>query len=236
MKLKYFLRGLGIGVIVTTIILSIAHASANKMSDADIIERAKELGMVYDSLFDNTGNKETESGTAESTTAEGEAAGSDSTESTSNQEETEASQNQSTEVTGELTQEQSSEAAGSDNIQTEEAATAETTADPSAGITTDVSAETTSESIMESSTAGQVKELATQVDENGVIIFQLEVIRGMKSAEVAALVEAAGIVDSAKELDSFLIAGDYDNQINIGIFTIKSDMTYEDIAGIITGK
>ena len=54
MKLKYYLRGLGIGIIVTTIILMISFAMHNKeMTDSQIIERAEELGMVFpeDSLF-----------------------------------------------------------------------------------------------------------------------------------------------------------------------------------------
>ena len=42
MKLKYYLRGLGIGIIVTTILLMIAFALHKPtMSDADIIARAK---------------------------------------------------------------------------------------------------------------------------------------------------------------------------------------------------
>lgn len=47
MKLKYYLRGLGIGIIVTTILLMIAFALHKPtMSDVDIIARAKQLGMV----------------------------------------------------------------------------------------------------------------------------------------------------------------------------------------------
>ena len=59
MRLKYFLRGLGAGILFTTIILTIAHNASDKMSDADIIARAKELGMVQDTLFPVT-EKDTE--------------------------------------------------------------------------------------------------------------------------------------------------------------------------------
>ena len=69
MKLKYYLRGLGIGVLVTTIILTIAHHNQRKMSDADVIERAKELGMVMeeDTLFDENASKEEQTTTQEPT-------------------------------------------------------------------------------------------------------------------------------------------------------------------------
>lgn len=47
MRLKYYLRGLGIGIMVTTVVLAISFAKhGNTMSDAEIIARAKELGMV----------------------------------------------------------------------------------------------------------------------------------------------------------------------------------------------
>ncbi len=47
MKLKYYMRGVGIGVVVTTIILVVAFAFiGNNMSDEEIVARAKKLGMV----------------------------------------------------------------------------------------------------------------------------------------------------------------------------------------------
>lgn len=47
MKLKTYLRGLGIGIIVTTIVMAITlGGNKEKMSDEEIVARAKELGMV----------------------------------------------------------------------------------------------------------------------------------------------------------------------------------------------
>lgn len=47
MKLKYYLRGLGIGIVVTTIILvSCFSMQKPKMTDAQIIEKASQLGMI----------------------------------------------------------------------------------------------------------------------------------------------------------------------------------------------
>ncbi len=50
MKLKYFLRGLGAGIIFGALIMLIAYMSsgAYKISDDEIIERAQSLGMVMD--------------------------------------------------------------------------------------------------------------------------------------------------------------------------------------------
>ena len=47
MKLKYYMRGIGIGVVVTTIILVVTLAlTGNNISDDEVIARAKKLGMV----------------------------------------------------------------------------------------------------------------------------------------------------------------------------------------------
>lgn len=46
MKLRFYLRGLGIGIIITAVILGIAfRGQKGSMSDEEVIERAKELGM-----------------------------------------------------------------------------------------------------------------------------------------------------------------------------------------------
>ena len=48
MKLKYYLRGLGIGILITTIIFMIfIRVDKNHiMTDKEIMARAEELGMV----------------------------------------------------------------------------------------------------------------------------------------------------------------------------------------------
>lgn len=46
MKLRYYLRGLGIGILVTALILTIVPGEKEVLSDAEIRERAIQLGMV----------------------------------------------------------------------------------------------------------------------------------------------------------------------------------------------
>lgn len=59
MRLKYYLRGMGIGVIITTIVLAIGMnlTKANELSDQEIKKRAQELGMV----MKESGSEQTES-------------------------------------------------------------------------------------------------------------------------------------------------------------------------------
>ena len=47
MKLKYYLRGMGIGMIITAIVMGIAlNGRKETLSDAEIMARARELGMI----------------------------------------------------------------------------------------------------------------------------------------------------------------------------------------------
>ncbi len=49
MKLKYYLRGLGIGIIITTIVLIVSFCgrdTTREMTDEEVMMRARELGMV----------------------------------------------------------------------------------------------------------------------------------------------------------------------------------------------
>ncbi len=51
MEKKYYLRGLGLGIIVTAVIMGIALSGGpvtREMTDEEVIARAKELGMTED--------------------------------------------------------------------------------------------------------------------------------------------------------------------------------------------
>lgn len=76
MKLKYYLRGIGVGILVTTVILMIAFAvhKEQPLSDDEIMERAAQLGMVMpdklpvsDKLSDTVQANEPEEQTDEQT-------------------------------------------------------------------------------------------------------------------------------------------------------------------------
>lgn len=82
MKFKYYLRGIGIGIIFASIIFLIAYNDnkPSRLSDNEIIERARELGMVeandpINKLIDNksteaTSTKKDDNITEASTTSE----------------------------------------------------------------------------------------------------------------------------------------------------------------------
>lgn len=69
MKLKYYVRGLGIGIVFATIMCVISvKVKGNTMSDSEIIERARELGMVMEyetDIFKNPSESESQSSNEE---------------------------------------------------------------------------------------------------------------------------------------------------------------------------
>ena len=71
MKLKYYLRGLGIGMMVTAIVLTLSFTtrSSSGMIDSEIRERARNLGMTDSSELLIT-NNDTDTGSTEETEAE----------------------------------------------------------------------------------------------------------------------------------------------------------------------
>ena len=57
MKRKYYLRGLGTGILVTALILIIASGQKETMTDEEVKARAKELGMVESTLLSDLANQ-----------------------------------------------------------------------------------------------------------------------------------------------------------------------------------
>lgn len=84
MKLKYFLRGLGIGIIFGAIIMLAAYLTSGsyKLTDEEIISRAKNLGMVYESDIATSGDADNVKNTTEEVTAEAPATEAPTTENT----------------------------------------------------------------------------------------------------------------------------------------------------------
>lgn len=206
MKLKYYLRGLGIGMIVTALILGISFSNRQDqtsqiMTDDQIRERAAELGMVDSSeltlaALQNSEKKPTE-GTPEETTQTQEQNNIEAEPETTVPAETQAT------VEPETTQE--SEA--TTEPEPEKTAGPETTAEP------------------------EVTE-APQRTQTASITIQ----RGDDSGSASRRLYEAGLVENAKAFDNYLCNNGYSRSINPGTYEIAPGTSEEEIAKIITGK
>ena len=212
MKLKYYLRGLGIGMIVTALILGISFShrqeqAAQTLTDDQIRERAAELGMVDSS---------------ELTLAELQNSAKQPAENT-----TETPEQKETETTAETmvpTEPQ--------ETQTEEpvAATAEpeTTSEPEATPEPTKTPEAT-----EAPEKTPVPD--TAAPEQGQTA-SITIQRGDDSGSVSRRLYEAGLVENAKAFDNYLCNNGYSRSINPGTYEIASGTSEEEIAKIITGK
>ena len=221
MKLKYYLRGLGIGMAVTALILGISFSGrqgqeAQTLTDEQIRERASELGMV------------------------------DSSELT-----LAALQNSAqpqTTMEPEVTEEPKLTADPETTTEPEATAELETTTEPKATTEpetmTDPEATVEPETMTEPETTAEPKmttepeateelELTTAPEQSQTTIT---VKKGSDSGSVSRMFYEAGLVENAKAFDNYLCNNGYSRSINPGIYEIAPGTSEEEIAKIITGK
>lgn len=174
MKLKYYLRGLGIGILVTAAILTIVYHTKGSMSDSQIMKRAEQLGMVMASTEEDTLFAQT---TQADTTIE---------------------------ETGTISVEETTTV-----VETTEAVTEAPTEKPTEAPT----------------------EVPTEAPAAKAV---LTISPGMYSESVSAELVRLGIITNQKEFNSYLVNNGYAERIQTGDFKIKADMSYDEIARIIT--
>lgn len=117
MKLKYYLRGLGIGIAVTALVLALAGGGKESLTDEEIIARAKELGMVESVTLSQLADDETSEDVSENDGVSEESS-SEATEETLDAESSEESDSEenTSESTSEVTSEANSESQTSEVI------------------------------------------------------------------------------------------------------------------------
>lgn len=221
MKLKYYLRGLGIGMAVTALILGISFSGrqgqeAQTLTDEQIRERASELGMVDSSeltlaALQNSAQPQT---TMEPEVTE------------EPKPTTEPENTTEPEATAELETTTEPKATTEPETMTDPEATAEpeTMTEP----------ETTAEPKMTTEPeATEEPELTTAPEQSQTTIT---IKKGSDSGSVSRMLYEAGLVENAKAFDNYLCNNGYSRSINPGIYEIAPGTSEEEIAKIITGK
>ena len=262
MNLKYYLRGLGLGILVTALILSVAGRNRRTMTDAEVKERAKELGMIENTVLLEK-PEETES--ASETTANTESA-SETTANTESASETTANTESVSETTadsdgevqigtdignnedvsqGDLSKEETPK----DNQPKEETSEEEK---PQKGASQDTEPkDDTSQEVTDDperpeelsknnteDTQGENDEKVTSAgeDQSRTDEVTLTSVSGDTSYSVARELYELGVVPSVEQTDRFLCANGYDRTIRTGVYTIAPEETLESVAKRINGK
>lgn len=207
MKRKYYLRGLAVGIILTTLILSIANADNRPMTDAEIRQRASELGMVESDSLKLTDVAE-------------------SSDSKVN-EESSGKYNPSIAVLPSNDEADSLET-GSLEVENTESESIATENVESANLETD---SLTTESIT-GAADGSVPPASESVDVSEPLVLTIK--NGDTSYSVSKTLAAAGLVEDAAEFDSYLCDNGYSRKIRTGTYEIIPGMSYEEIAKVIS--
>lgn len=206
MKLKYYLRGLGIGILITTVILSLAGIGRKNMTDEEVVKRAKELGMVESTLLSDLPDQ-TKAEEVSPTEPE-----------TSLQPETSEQESSAEPETSEPEPETSEPETSEPEVSPEPEESASTPETPVAPEETPVSPEDGNPD----TPAGET--------------VTLVIGRGESSTTVSKNLKKAGIVEDAAAFDRFLCNNGYDKKIITGTYEIPYGASEEEIAKIITRK
>ncbi len=230
MKFKYYLRGAGIGVIVSTVILSVTFLFHDNMSDAEVIQRAMELGMVMEEGTKGTladipqqGNTKTDQEQPDDnqqadTQAEDRQEGTNDTQTSADQEQDEPKnpdQNSSDVQTGDNSDDSEKEPANQPDPASNQD---EQPDEPSKPNTED------DEPPSQEDNHAQGRKVT------------ITIVGGDVSRMVSQKVQEAGLVDDAEEFNDYLGSHNYANFLQPGTYEIKKGSNFRQIAEILTNK
>ena len=236
MKLKYYLRGIGIGVILTAIIMGFALGGRKAtISDAQVIERAKELGMTEGGVLTG-GTGEVENNGATLSSSSGATLDEAGKEIFEEVDETVALASESFSTVAkeekETEDEKSEDTADSANSSSEAATLVSKEKEDSSSMNAsskeneDASTTGKSETKTEESTAA-----ASSVNTEPTTVT---IPGGLSSDGVAQVLYNAGVIDNASSFNRYLIDQGKDRIIRSGTKVIPAGATYAEIAAIIT--
>ena len=228
MERKYYLRGLGLGIAMTAIIMGVALSGNKTMTDEEIIARAKELGMVENTVLLD-GNDENAEENTDNNSAEGQNAD---------------SQQDSVAAEPDKPVRDDVAAAGEENKPVDD--TEEGVESDAKDGTADAEDETADAEDGEPDDGSENSLLQTEHENdepeenvNEIItsaaIKTITVNSGDGSYTVAKKLADVGVVTSAETFDTFLCQNGYDKRLRTGTFSIPADASDEQIARIVTG-
>lgn len=234
MELKYYLRGIGLGIIVTAVVMGFALSNERGMTDRQVRERARELGMIESTVLADEPKED----------AETEDDAKDNSEENISAEVSKSGQKATDEKDIEQIEQikATADAAGADSD----------TENVDNGIeNTDVGAEDANGSMESMSSNIENSELEADIDigaaegearavEENVPVssgsFTITINSGDGSDTASRKLAAVGVVSSASYFDDFLCANGYDKRIRPGTYSIPANASDEQIARIITGQ
>lgn len=255
MKLRYYLRGLGIGIVVTALLMGFTKgATKETLSDDEIIARAEALGMVQSSVLSSDLNHEEQGedgvtvsyNTAQDgtdiaalpdsvgTDQTGDAAGvvdTEDTDKTADAEDT-VDSDKVTDATGTGGADKTADATGIANTgKTSNTNTTDTkTASASKGSTKAADTDKADNSTKTTDTTDKVTNDADNSGTTGATTITVTINSGDGSDTVARRLAELGVITDAGDFDRYLCQNGYDKKLATGNHEINAGAGYQEIA------
>ncbi len=217
MKLKYYLRGLGVGIVAMGLIMIITSLNHKQVSDEEVVQRARELGMEFSTTLNNM-NKEESEVVEEETAQETTEAGQEAVKENAQAEVKEETKETETENNADAALESEDKDAAQGN-ETEAVNT-----ENNAEVTTDETSQDTTEE-----TDGNSGTAADGTEEYVV----LTISPGDGSDRLSVKAQELGLVESSSDFDTFLISNGYANRLRVGSYEVKVGSSYDEIVAAI---
>ena len=235
MNVKSYLKGIGVGMIVASLILIIA-GNMNKVSDEDVIARAKELGYVQSTSVSQPEVVDNTSSNAEQNKIED----SDKVESTDNN--VANADDKATEdvnATDKTTEVNVSDNANADD-KAADANTNNANADDKpneASVDSNATDSANADNATETANTTNDTTVSDSSDKTNASseTVKVEIRSGMSSESAALAVKNAGLVESDTEFNKYLCTEGYDKRLRVGSFDIPKDADFETIAKSLCG-
>lgn len=227
MKLRYQLRGLGIGMVLTALLMGVSARNGSSMSDAEIRARALELGMVEgDSLklTDIVPTRQPDSDGVQSSNPGG--MSTQMPPSNAGEVPTQASSSNA----GEVPTQASSSNDGGVSLQTPLP-----NADGASGqVSSSNPGEVPSQTLPSNAGGGSMPVSSSNAGgENSITIV---ITKGEIASEICAKLAEAGAIEDAAAFETYLCGNNWSRSIRDGSYDIPLGTSMEDIARIITGN
>lgn len=218
MNLKYYLRGLGVGIVVTSLILGIGPGGRKEtLSNEEIKERARALGMVEEpvTVAEAAPQQKEELPEAEATDDP------QLKDDAADEADAELPVSASAEPEASTAPEASTEPAL--NAEPTASASPETSAEPAPSAEPEASA--MPEAVTTLKAGGETAETKEIVD--------ITINPGEGSYTISSKLEQSGLIDDAAEYDAYLCDNGYHTKLRAGVHKIPMGSTREEIAKLL---
>lgn len=214
MRIKYYLRGLGIGIVVTALLMGFAKGGQKEtLTDAEIVERAKSLGMIESSVLSaDLGNKQDLSVNDIS--------------GMNQQEETQKTESEAEKDNPEIT-EPGVETDSSETTEPEKEIETENPEKTKSNTETEKTEQTEPEKeteVLKETEPAESNEITTEKR------YVVTIYSGEGSGVVANRLEEMGVIEDAAEFDQYLCQNGYDKRLTTGNHEINAGADKKEIA------